>query len=148
MDVTAWGSVPVQVITTSIWRMTSLSLTTRKPSMLHGHTQRHFHQFNQHKHSENNVKQELIIKCLFGINIDTKTQLWERVYWWSSAEWKWLVTHHACSAQMGSISVMHTMAPRAFKAVQQPFPTYTPQESTKVVNRIVQHMQTDLLHSW
>lgn len=37
MDVTAWGTVPVQVITTSICRMTSLSLTTRKPSMLCEH---------------------------------------------------------------------------------------------------------------
>lgn len=34
-------------------------------------------------------------------------------------------THQACRAQMGSISVTHTMAPRAFRAVQQPFPTYT-----------------------
>lgn len=38
MPVTAWNTVPVQVITTSIWRMTSLSLTTRKPSMLHENT--------------------------------------------------------------------------------------------------------------
>lgn len=40
-------------------------------------------------------------------------------------------THHACRAQMGSISVTHTMAPRAFRAVQQPFPTYTAQVSQK-----------------
>lgn len=39
MDIAAWGTVPVQVITTSIWRMTSLSLTTRKPSMLRGYTE-------------------------------------------------------------------------------------------------------------
>lgn len=38
-------------------------------------------------------------------------------------------THHACRAQMGSISVTHTMAPRAFRAVQQPFPTYVPRDS-------------------
>lgn len=48
MDVTAWGSVPVQVITTSICRMTSLSLTTRKPSMLCGHI-RYFHLFKPHR---------------------------------------------------------------------------------------------------
>lgn len=36
-DATAWGSVPVQVITTSICRMTSLSLTTRNPSILFRH---------------------------------------------------------------------------------------------------------------
>lgn len=40
-------------------------------------------------------------------------------------------THHACRAQMGSISVTHTMAPRAFRAVQQPFPTYTAKVSWK-----------------
>lgn len=45
--------------------------------------------------------------------------------------WLWMggkqmhETHQACRAQMGSISVTHTMAPRAFRAVQQPFPTYT-----------------------
>ena len=49
---------------------------------------------------------------------------------------------------MGSISVMHTMAPRAFKAVQQPFPTYKPRHSVTVVNRIIQHMQTSLPHLW
>lgn len=42
MNVTAGCSVPVQVITTSICRMTSLSLTTLKPSMLGGNTQRFF----------------------------------------------------------------------------------------------------------
>lgn len=42
-------------------------------------------------------------------------------------------THHACRAHMGSISVTHTMAPRAFRAVQQPFPTYT--AGDRVVNR-------------
>lgn len=39
--VTAGETLPVQVITTSICRITSLSLTTRKPSMLHEHTQKH-----------------------------------------------------------------------------------------------------------
>lgn len=39
------------------------------------------------------------------------------------------MTHHAWRAQMGSISVMHTMAPRALRAVQQPFPTYRSQGS-------------------
>lgn len=51
------------------------------------------------------------------------------IYWWRSAEWWCAVTHHACRAQMGSISVMHTMAPRALRAVQQPFPTYRSQGS-------------------
>lgn len=35
------------------------------------------------------------------------------------------VSHQAWRAQIGSISVTHTMAPKAFKAEQQPLPTYT-----------------------
>lgn len=49
---------------------------------------------------------------------------------------------------MGSISVMQTMAPRALRAVQQPFPTYTPQNSAIVVNRNTQYIETGLLHLW
>lgn len=67
MDVTAWGRVPVQVITTSICRMTSLSLTTRNPSMLCGYTDRYFYLIQQQKHVKVNLKQMIIIYCSFGI---------------------------------------------------------------------------------
>lgn len=103
------GSVPVHVITTSICRMTSLSLTTRNPSMLCDHTKRVFCFFLV----KNRVNQT---KC----QRDTQRVLT------SQYRMPLPVTHHACRAQMGSISVMHTMAPRALRAVQHPFPTYGP----------------------
>lgn len=58
-----------------------------------------------------------------------------------------LVTHHACRAQMGSISVMHTMAPRALRAVQQPFPTYRPQDSAVDIHIIMQCVKTNCCNS-
>lgn len=94
----------MQVITTSIWRMTSLSLTTLKPSMLHGHIQ---------------------------------TFTFSRVGKKRSDE----QTHHACKAQMGSISVTHTMAPRAFRAVQQPFPTYIPRDRVTLIISFIRYKQ-------
>lgn len=105
---TEGDAVPVQVITTSICRMTSLSLTTLKPSMLHRHTDISNYQI-------------------------TEKEGWQ---WMGGKQMH--ETHHACKAQMGSISVTHTMAPRAFRAVQQPFPTYTAKDRVREVTRGLQ----------
>lgn len=83
-----------------------------------------------------------------------KGQKQKAVYWWLSAKQWRPVTHQACRAQMGSISVMHTMAPRAFRAVQQPFPTYTRarahmhrrEQSNALVNTVTQLVHNGLLH--
>lgn len=85
--------IPVQVMTTSTCRTTSLSLITLNPSML---------------------KAQEIFICLFKFCIHI---LWSTV--------PTHTTYQAWRAQIGSASVTYTMAPRAFRAAQQPFPTYT-----------------------
>lgn len=129
INVIAWGTVPVQVITTSICRMTSLSLTTRKPSMLCGNTNRIF--YCEQLETNNQIHCSVCNTA----NLMHKPGTEESTFNDGAVlTGNGLVTHHACRAQMGSISVMHTMAPRALRAVQQPFPTYRPQERTVDIN--------------
>lgn len=46
------------------------------------------------------------------------------------------VSHQACRAQIGSISVTHTMAPRAFSAEQHPFPTCIRRQRGFLVSKV------------